>query len=92
MKSTIGRGRYNVTYTLPQLLTCTLLAVLCNCNDYEEIANWVAARHGWLVEMLDLPADRSPCRKTFERLFRRLDPKALQRCFIELTARLAEAS
>jgi len=84
--------RFNVTYTLPQLLTCTLMAVLCRCDDYEEIAGWVAARHGWLVEVLGLPADRTPCRKTFERLFRRLDPVALGRCFVELTARLAEAS
>lgn len=84
--------RFNVTYTLPQLLTCTLMAVLCRCDDYEEIAGWVAARHGWLVEVLRLPANRTPCRKTFERLFRRLDPAALSRCFIELTARLAEAS
>lgn len=84
--------RYNVTYTLPQLLTCTLMAVLCRCDDYEEIAGWVAARHEWLVELLGLPAQRTPCRKTFERLFRWLDPAALNRCFIELTARLAEAS
>lgn len=84
--------RFNVTYTLPQLLTCTLLAVLCRCDDYEEIASWVVARHDWLVEVLGLPEDRSPCRKTFERLFRRLEPQALQRCFIELTARLAQAS
>ena len=84
--------RFNVTYTLPQLLTCTLMAVLCRCDDYEEIAGWVAARHDWLVEVLGLPADRTPCRKTFERLFRRLAPKALSRCFIELTARLAETS
>jgi predicted transposase YbfD/YdcC len=84
--------RFNVTYTLAQLLTCTLMAVLCRCDDYEEIASWVAVRHTWLVEVLGLPADRTPCRKTFERLFRRLDPMALNRCFIELTAQLAEAS
>lgn len=84
--------RFNVTYTLPQLLTCTLLAVLCRCDDYEEIAGWVAARHAWLIEVLGLPADRTPCRKTFERLFRRMDPAALTGCFIELTTRLAEAS
>jgi len=84
--------RFNVTYTLPQLLTCTLLAVLCRCDDYEEIAGWVAARHDWLVDILGLPADRTPCRKTFERLYRRLDPAALSRCFIELTEQLAEAS
>lgn len=84
--------RFNVTYTLPQLLTCTLMAVLCRCDDYEEVASWVAARQGWLVEVLGLPPDRTPCRKTFERLFRHLDPAALSRCFITLTARLAEAS
>jgi len=69
--------RFNVTYPLAQLLTCTLMAVLCRCDDYEEVAGWVAARHDWLVEVLGLPADLTPCRKTFERLFRRLDPEAL---------------
>ena len=84
--------RFNVTYTLPQLLTCTLMAVLCRCDDYEEIAGWVAARHRWLVEVLGLPEHRTPCRKTFERLYRQLEPAALQRCFIDLTAQLAEAT
>lgn len=84
--------RFNVTYTLPQLLTCTLLAVLCRCDDYEEIAAWVEARHDWLVKVVGLPAARTPCRKTFERLYRRLKPTALQACFTELTTRLAEAS
>lgn len=84
--------RLNVTYTLAQLLTCTLLAVLCRCDDDEEIAGWAAARRAWLVEVLGLPADRTPGRKTFERLFRRLDPAALSRCFIPRTARWAEAS
>jgi hypothetical protein len=84
--------RFHVTYTLPQLLTCTLMAVLCRCDDYEEIAGWVEARHGWLVEVLGLPEHRTPCRKTFERLYRQLEPAALQRCFIDLTAQLAEAT
>jgi predicted transposase YbfD/YdcC len=84
--------RHNVTYTLPQLLCCTLMAVLCRCDDYEEIAGWVALRHAWLVEVLGLPEDRTPCRKTFERVFRRLEPEALGRCFVTLTQRLAEAS
>jgi predicted transposase YbfD/YdcC len=84
--------RFNVTYTLTQLLTCTLLAVLCRCDDYEEIAAWVAGRQDWLVPMLGMPADRTPCRKTFERLFRRLNPKALQGCFIQMTAALAKAT
>lgn len=83
---------HNVTYTLAQLLSCTLMAVLCRCDDYEEIAAWVALRHAWLVEVLGLPEDRTPCPKTFERLFRRLEPEALSRCLVTLTQRLAEAT
>lgn len=84
--------RFNVTYTLPQLLTCTWMAVLGRCDDDEEIAGWVAARHDWLAEVLGMPAARTPCRKTFEQLLRRLDPAALGRCFIELTEQLAKAT
>lgn len=84
--------RHNVTYTLAQLLSCTLMAVLCRCDDYEEIAAWVALRHDWLVKVLGMPEGRTPCRKTFERLLRRLDPVALSKCFVALTQRLADAS
>ena len=84
--------RSNKTYTLAQLLTITLLAVLCRCDDYEEIADFVALRRDWLGELLDLPTGRTPCRKTFERVMGLLDPEALQACFIELTAALATAS
>jgi hypothetical protein len=69
-----------------------LLAVLCHCDDYEEITDWVATRHAWLIDVLGLLADRTPCRKTFERLFRRKDPVALTGCFIELTTGRAGAS
>src|SRR5690606_28264473 len=84
--------RFNVTYTLAQLLTLTLMAVLCRCDDYEEIAAWVKVRRDWLGPLLALPEGRTPCRKTFERLFRQLDPKPLQTCFIQLTQALATVS
>lgn len=60
--------RFNVTYTLAQLLPRTLMAVRCRCDDYEKVTGWVLARHDWLIQALGLPVDRSPCRKTFERL------------------------
>lgn len=52
--------RFNRTYTLTQLLTLTLLAVLCRCDDYEETVDWVAVRREWLGEVLDLPEGRAP--------------------------------
>jgi len=76
----------------------SLLAVLCRCDDYEDIADWAAARAQWLATFLDLPADehgparRMPHADTFERLFRRTRPVASQRAFIAFTQGLAEAS
>lgn len=84
--------RFNKTYTVAQLLIMTLLATLCRCDDYEEIAGFVAARRDWLGELLDLPEGRTPCRKTFERVLGMLDPEALQACFVRLTEALAQRS
>jgi len=84
--------RVNVTYTLPQLLTLVLMAGLCGCDDYDAIADWAEERHAWLVELLGLPEDRSPCSDTFERIFRRMDPAAFQQTFIQLTQGFASAS
>ena len=86
----------NVSFSLTSLLSMTLLAVLCRCDDYDEIACWCEQRVEWLAEFLDLPtgerARRTPHADTFERIFRRIDPKALQEAFIAFTAGVAEAS
>ena len=86
----------NVTFSLTSLLTMTLLAVLCRCDDYDEIACWAEVRAEWLSRFLDLPLDehgpRTPHADTFERTFRRIRPAALERAFIAFTQGLAEAS
>lgn len=86
----------NVSFSLPSLLAMTLLAVLCRCDDYEDIAGWVAVRADWLATFLDLPVGkhgpRTPHADTFERVFRRIRPAALERAFIAFTQGLAEAS
>ena len=82
--------RNNASYSLAQLLTLTLMGVLCRCEDYEDIADWVHLRRDWLTDLLGLPPGRTPCAKTFERLFCRLQPRPLLDCFIRLTDALAE--
>lgn len=83
--------RHNVVYSLPQLLTLTLMAALAGADDYDQVADWVGHRLEWLRELLDLPDERRPHATTFERLFRRLSPEALQQHLIALTQRLADA-
>ncbi len=86
----------NVSFSLPSLLAITLLAVLCRCDDYDEIACWAQERAQWLATFLDLPQDehgpRTPHADTFERVFRRIRPAALERAFIAFTQGLAEVS
>ena len=86
----------NVSFSLPSLLAMTLLAVLCRCDDYDEIACWCGERADWLATFLDLPegeqGPRTPHADTFERVFRRIRPTALERAFIAFTEGLAEAS
>lgn len=81
----------NVSHSLYNMLVITLLAVLCRCEDYEEIALWAQSNEPWLATFLDLPHG-TPHADTFERVFRRLDPAALERCFIAFTQAIAHAS
>ena len=86
----------NVSFSLSSLLAMTLLAVLCRCDDYDEIACWCSERADWLATLLELPegehGPRTPHADTFERVFRRIRPTALERAFIAFTEGLAEAS
>lgn len=86
----------NVSFSLPSLLAMALLAVLCRCEDYDEIACWAQHRAVWLATFLDLPVDdqgpRTPHADTFERVFRKLRPAGLERVFVAFTQGMAGAS
>lgn len=81
----------NVSHSLYNMLVIALLAVLCSCDDWEEIAAWAAANRDWLATFLDLPHG-TPSHDTFDRVFARVDPLALERCLIAFTAAVADAS
>jgi len=81
----------NRRHLLHDLLVIAVLAVLCRCDDVEEIVAWGEAHEPWLRTFLDLPHGiASP--DTFERVLARLDPLALERALIAWAAALAEAS
>jgi predicted transposase YbfD/YdcC len=85
----------NVSFPLVSLLAIALLAVLCRCEDYDEIACWAEHRAAWLATFLRLPRGehgvRTPHADTFERVFRRVNSAALERVLIVFTQGLAEA-
>jgi predicted transposase YbfD/YdcC len=81
-----GRKRH----LLLDILVITLCAVICGCNDWQQIATFAHARHEWLKTFLQLP-NGIPSHDTFERVFERLDPQGFQACFREWMQALHEA-
>lgn len=67
-------------HLLSDLVVITICAVICGCNDWQQIATFARTRHDWLKKYLPLP-NGVPSHDTFERVFDRIDPAAFQACF-----------
>ncbi len=83
------RRSRNQTYSLFDIITVTVLAVLCGADDQVEISFWGEANKSWLQERGICP-NGIPSHDTFSRFFRFVDPEAFERCFINWTQRIAK--
>ncbi len=68
-------------HRLTDLLTIALCAILCGANDWVAVETFGQAKEAWLRTFLPLPGG-IPSHDTFGRVFARLDPTALQQCFV----------
>lgn len=68
-------------HRLTDLLTIALCAILCGANDWVAVETFGHAKEAWLRTFLALPGGM-PSHDTFGRVFARLDPTALQHCFV----------
>ena len=68
-------------HRLTDLLTIALCAILCGANDWVAVETFGHAKAAWLRTFLPLPGG-IPSHDTFGRVFARLDPTALQHCFV----------
>ena len=68
-------------HLLCDILLIALCATLAGAEGFCDMAEWAETKEGWLRTFLNLPGG-IPSHDTFERVFRRLDPKELHACFL----------
>lgn len=68
-------------HCLSSIIFLTICAVLSGCNDWDEIEEYGIEKEEWLKKYIELP-NGIPSHDTINRVFARLNPEELQRCFI----------
>jgi hypothetical protein len=75
------RAVNRIEHKLIDIIIITICATICGADDWKAIAEYGQTKHDWLKTFLELP-NGIPSHDTFNRLFSRLKPEELQRCFI----------
>jgi len=83
------RKARNQIYSVFDLITISILGILCGADDWVEINLWATANDAWLKEF-DICVNGVPSHDTLSRFFRYLDPKVFEQCFISWTQRVAK--
>lgn len=67
-------------HSLCSILLGTLIAVICDCDSYVEVADFMESQLDWLSQYVDMPYG-PPSHDTISRVFRLLDPTTLSKAF-----------
>lgn len=78
-------------HRLNDILVMTICAVVAGADSWVGVERFCEAKKQWFLAFLKLPHG-IPSHDTFGRVFARLDPEALSRCFAQWTAAVAEAT
>lgn len=80
----------NQEYSLLEIITIAILAVLCGADDWVNVSLWAESNQKWLQEF-DMCLKGVPSHDTFSRFFRYVDPLAFEKCFISWTQKVSKA-
>jgi predicted transposase YbfD/YdcC len=79
------RRRHGQRHRLLDVVVIAPCAVVAGSDTWQEVETFAQRRRDWLARFLDLD-NGVPSHDTFERVFDRLDPLALQRCLLSWLA------
>jgi predicted transposase YbfD/YdcC len=78
-------------HKLIDILFLTIAAVICGCDEWEEIELYAEKKQSWLRKYIELP-NGIPSHDTINRVISAIDPAAMQACFTEWVATIAALS
>ena len=68
-------------HKLIDIITITLCAVISGADSWDDIEYFGECKYKWFKSFLALP-NGIPSHDTFNRVFTRLDPQELEKCFV----------
>lgn len=85
------RGRQGVEHPFLSIVMIAILAVIGGARGWEDIETYAESHQDWLRTLFSLPKG-VPHADTYRRLFERMAPDALERCFFGWVKQIVEAS
>lgn len=81
----VGRSRH----LLVDIVVLAICGVIADCDDWPEVVLFAQKRLAWFKRFLKLP-NGVPSHNTFERVFSKLEPRALQSCCLAWLRAIAD--
>jgi predicted transposase YbfD/YdcC len=85
------RGRQGREHAFLSIVLIAILATIGGATGWEDIELYAESHQTWLSTFLDLKHG-IPHADTYRRLFERITPEALQRCFLKWVSQVVEAT
>jgi hypothetical protein len=85
------RGLQGVEHPFLSIVMIAILAVIGGATGWEDIETYAESHEAWLSTLLALP-NGVPHADTYRRLFERMAPDALERCFMGWVKQIVEGS
>lgn len=83
------RKNRNQHYPLIDIVGITVMGIIADANDFVSVYRWAYHRQDWLIS-IGLCLNGVPSHDTLNRVFRLLNPKAFNQCFMQWVQAIAE--